>query len=103
VRFARNTSAQQYFHLDNLRTTDERLGGGPGGSAIPQPSTGTMVIHFGALLHGMQLSRSCTHAGTEGAAMRSEAAGALVCWGFALAGAQGAQTHSGITKAWIAA
>jgi hypothetical protein len=54
VQFARNTSAQQYFYLDNFGTTDQDLGGGGGGGVVPEPSTGLVVIYFGAMLYGMR-------------------------------------------------
>lgn len=54
VQVARGSSAQQYFFLDNFSTTSANLDGGGGGSAVPEPSTGVIMLYFGAVLYGMR-------------------------------------------------
>ena len=51
VQVARGSSAAQLFFLDNFGTTADPYVD-PGGSAVPEPSTGLMVIYLGALLYG---------------------------------------------------
>ncbi len=51
VQFARGTESQQFFYLDNFGTTDQPFELG-GGSAVPEPSSGLLVLFFGVVLLG---------------------------------------------------
>ena len=51
VQFARGTESQQFFYLDNFGTTDQPFEFG-GGSAVPEPSSGLLVLFFGVVLFG---------------------------------------------------
>jgi hypothetical protein len=50
VQFARGSESQQFFYLDNFGTTAQAFGGG--GGAIPEPSSGLLVLFFGVVLLG---------------------------------------------------
>ena len=49
VQVARGSSAAQLFFLDNFATTAQSY---EAGSAVPEPSTGLLVIYLGTLLYG---------------------------------------------------
>ena len=49
LQVARGSSAAQLFFLDNMGTTAQPY---EAGSAVPEPSTGLLVLYMGALLYG---------------------------------------------------
>ena len=53
VQVTRNGSAEQSFFLDNFATLNTPFVD-PGASAVPEPSTGLLVIYLGALLFGIR-------------------------------------------------
>ena len=53
IQVARGSAAAQLFFLDNFGTLDD-IYDPPVGGAVPEPSTGLLVIYFGALLYGMR-------------------------------------------------
>ena len=53
VQVARGSAAAQLFFLDNFRTMAD-LYEPPLGGAVPEPSTGLLVIYFGARIYGMR-------------------------------------------------
>ncbi len=50
VQIARNTTAQQFYYIDNFGTTDEEFELDLG--TIPEPVVGTLVMYAGAILYG---------------------------------------------------
>mgnify|MGYP003590057639 FL=1 len=53
VQVTRNGAAEQYLFLDNFATVNTVFVD-PGTSAVPEPSTGLLVIYLGALLFGVR-------------------------------------------------
>ena len=53
VQVARGSAAAQLFFLDNFSTIATPYEP-PLGGAVPEPSTGLLVIYFGALIYGMR-------------------------------------------------
>ena len=53
VQVARGSAAAQLFFLDNFGTMADPYVP-PEGGAVPEPSTGVIVIYFGAMLYGMR-------------------------------------------------
>lgn len=49
VQLTRSGSGEQYFYLDNFGTVNTGFNNG-GGSAVPEPSVGIVMLYFGAIL-----------------------------------------------------
>ena len=49
VQFARGNESQQFFYLDNFGTTQQVF---EPGSAVPEPSSGLLLLFFGVVLLG---------------------------------------------------
>ena len=53
IQLTRNGNSSQFYYLDNVQTLDDPLsGGGGGGGAVPEPSTGVLVLSFAAVIYG---------------------------------------------------
>ena len=44
IQLTRNNTGAQLYYLDNITTLDTDLGGGGGGSAVPEPGTGLLFL-----------------------------------------------------------
>lgn len=64
VQLTRSGTSEQYFYLDNFGTLDTPINNG-GGNAVPEPSSGIMVLYFGVILLGLR-KRALVSAGDEG-------------------------------------
>lgn len=51
IQLTRNNTGAQLYYLDNITTLDTDLGGGGGGSAVPEPGTGLLFLGFATLLY----------------------------------------------------
>ncbi len=51
VQLTRNGTSEQYFYLDNFGTLNTPF---EAGSAVPEPSTGLLVLYLGSILLGIR-------------------------------------------------
>ncbi len=54
IQIARNGSGAQSYYLDNVQTLDTNLGGGNGGSAVPEPTMVSMFVLAVAVFSGLR-------------------------------------------------
>lgn len=54
IQIARNGSGAQTYYLDNVQTLDTDLGGGGGGSAVPEPNMVSMFVLAVAVFSGLR-------------------------------------------------
>ena len=54
IQIGRNGSGAQSYYLDNVQTLDTDLGGGGGGSAVPEPNMVSMFVLAVAVFSGLR-------------------------------------------------
>ena len=54
IQITRNGSGAQSYYLDNVQTLDTDLGGGGGGSAVPEPTMVSMFVLAVAVFSGLR-------------------------------------------------